>query len=849
MKQSRHVDIICTARQARAPSSSRPYRPQDRAAAGRGRLPVCARELGCARPLHRSGPTNRGLGALRAAWLGLGSAALLLGAFGCSDASLRPAKDARLDAGSDWDSGASARADAAKLDRPAAAGPSDARGPALDAPASVPSLARDARAAHDEDAGVPARRIGEPCTSADACDDGLFCNGRELCVPLPAQADGGAVCVAGMPPCHRDACAEPGTCDCELGQGDVDQDGHRAASCGGDDCNDNLRSVHPGAVDLCDAVDDDCDPASIGVESEDLDGDGYLSVACMNLRRDGSGWNTGLDFDDARKDVNPDAAEVCDGVDNNCDGKIDEIGGVEDHSMAFTFFRDADKDGFGVMDASDGSQIKAFCGQAVLGWSLNNYDCDDTKQSVSPSRGELCNGLDDNCDGRRDEEPLEEKPDFPGTELECRGADGWTITKCPQNAANCNAQVGDGCETPLDTLCDCGACGVGCGFGCVQHACEEIESLAVGFNHSCAVTGGAVQLAACWGYNRHGELGDDSINDSPRPRRVERISGVRKISAGYYHSCAIAGAERGLYCWGDDSHGQLGANATDTIAMIPLPVIGVPSGAMIGVVDVAAGAHHTCAVQHDGKVACWGKGDSGQLGDGLTTQHDSVAPTLTRAAPGDTYLTGAKWVAAGLAHSCAVVGQEREVYCWGSNTYGQLGDMPGAASSAARQVVGLRQVDELALGAYHSCALSAGQMYCWGSNSYGQLGAAQASAEPARVEGLSDVVAIAAGAQHSCAVQADGTAYCWGLDSSGELGSAQLQPSAEAHPQPARVSLEGVARIFAGQGQHVCAVAMGSPVCWGSNVDGELGTGQVSNDSAVIGLMVTNLDGSKTCTK
>lgn len=152
----------------------------------------------------------------------------------------------------------------------------------------------------------PGTSSSEPTTAAapscqvDAdCDDGLHCSGQERCDPgAPGAAGDG--CVAGPPPCPPGTCDEQGaTCldACEV-DADADDDGVPAIACGGGDCDDADAAVFPGQQEQCDAVDDDCDPATLG---PDADQDGLVSYQCCN---DGPGGQTcGLDCDDAHPGV------------------------------------------------------------------------------------------------------------------------------------------------------------------------------------------------------------------------------------------------------------------------------------------------------------------------------------------------------------------------------------------------------------------------------------------------------------------------------------------------------------------------------------------------------------------
>ncbi|MBI1945556.1 MAG: putative metal-binding motif-containing protein [Deltaproteobacteria bacterium] len=192
----------------------------------------------------------------------------------------------------------------------------------------------------------------------------------------------GAVC-SPPPPEEPDPCADP----------DLDGDGSDSQACGGTDCDDNEPERTPGRPELCDGadLDEDCDPATFG--ERDLDLDGHWDARCVNVAADGS-VAAGEDCDDARADVHPSQAEVCDGRDNDCDGGIDE--GVQ-----FFFYRDADGDAHGdpLVDTIEGCAL-------VPGYSFVGDDCDDARDDVHPGAAELCDARDNNCDGDTDEDAL-----------------------------------------------------------------------------------------------------------------------------------------------------------------------------------------------------------------------------------------------------------------------------------------------------------------------------------------------------------------------------------------------------------------------------------------------------------
>ena len=165
------------------------------------------------------------------------------------------------------------------------------------------------------DAGSDAGRDGSTvCARAADCDDGTFCNGVETCAPGTTGADARG-CVAGTDPCTGGACDETANACTSCGNADVDTDGVDSTACGGTDCDDNDASRYPGATEICDSDDEDCDDTTYG---PDGDGDTFVSVACCN-----GVDNCGNDCNDALRGAYPGAIEVCNTIDDDCDGAVD----------------------------------------------------------------------------------------------------------------------------------------------------------------------------------------------------------------------------------------------------------------------------------------------------------------------------------------------------------------------------------------------------------------------------------------------------------------------------------------------------------------------------------------------
>lgn len=314
-----------------------------------------------------------------------------------------------------------------------------------------------------------------------------------------------------------------------------------------------------------------------------------------------------------------------------------------------------------------------------------------------------------------------------------------------------------------------------------------------------------------------------------------------QVAGGYYHTCAVE-SDGAVFCWGDNDSGQLGDGHTEPASSLPVEVYSLGTGS--GVVAVTAGSEHSCALKGDGSVLCWGDNDNGQLGDNGSESISGVPVEVSTLGTGSEVIA----VSAGNQHTCALK-SDGAVLCWGDNHAGQIGVGDTWVRLAPTAVSGLDAgsgVVAITAGDLHTCALKGdGSVLCWGANWYGQLGDGDTAGRlvPTAVSGFgtgSEVVAFVAGSEHTCALKSDGAVLCWGYNKYGQIGDGSTTNGLA----PAEVSGlgtgAGVTAIAAG-GFHSCAIKSdGTMACWGYNYDGELGTGGIPQ--GLTPTMVNGLD-------
>lgn len=245
------------------------------------------------------------------------------------------------------------------------------------------------------------------------------------------------------------------------------------------------------------------------------------------------------------------------------------------------------------------------------------------------------------------------------------------------------------------------------------------------------------------------------------PTLVPGLSNVKKIAVGYYSACAITASDS-VKCWGWERWGMLGNHSTGN-ERVENPVTVDLAGT---VVDISVGLVHGCAVLSTGDVYCWGADLGGALGNGAAATPSDGGPTIVTGVSGATKVSSYS-----NTKTCALFGGG-QISCWGSNVH-----TPSVVSGIATAI------DILASNNYVCTILSDGTVKCWGEgDSYWQLGSASQSdsTTPVEVVGVSNAIALSVGLRHSCALISGGTIKCWGDNSSGQLGTGSTGDPSQA---------------------------------------------------------------------
>ena len=620
------------------------------------------------------------------------------------------------------------------------------------------------------------------------------------------------------------------------------------------DCDDGDRAVSPAAAERCNGRDDDCDGLAnavvAGDDLEDDDADGFADAACG-----------GPDCDDANASVGPGVPELCDGLDNDCDGVSDGA------DASVSWFLDLDGDGFG-----DEAAMPVTACEPVEARVPRGGDCNDGDAAIRPAAVDACDGVDQDCDGAIDAAAprLAYYADGDG--------DGWgdgvaTLACAPpaglvDRPADCDdldpaanpgaTEVCSGTDTDCDGSVDESADGVwfvdadGDGFGI---AGTEVMSCDPG-------PGFAPIAGDC-------RDGDDSVFPMAEERcdRVDNdCDGTVDEGADAFCAfttgtgtcggeglCEIAGCATGRAdCDGAFPSGcevDTTADAQHCGACFAPCAIGDTCGRVVAstcdespVVQLSLGLAHTIGLRGTGGTLSFGRNDSGELANG--SRADSNVPVAQPLLPPLSQVDGGAFTSVGLTTG-------GQAWVWGWPGQGLHGTTAGPFIRNGRPVAGLPSlgVDDVSIGFEHACAVVAEtdaggaaihSVYCWGRNNFGQLGhgtLADVILPPARVPGITDARAVHAQSRGTCVLRDDPVdgvrVSCWGDNGGGELGrGATGMPTLGVADVIALPT--GILELVDGWGPRSCVRTASLELwCWGQGILGDGGTAGSSTPQRV----------------
>jgi len=364
---------------------------------------------------------------------------------------------------------------------------------------------------------------------------------------------------------------------------------------------------------------------------------------------------------------------------------------------------------------------------------------------------------------------------------------------------------------------------------------SDPRSISLGGAHSCLIL--EDNSVKCWGENEFGQVGTKDIHHNKcwacdntsiwKPTLVEGNLKAKSIAAGGIsslwgwqgypfksdHTCAVD-LDGDVYCWGYNTSGQLG-NKDNKTSFIPVKVSGIKN-----INQITSGAKHSCALNNAGEVYCWGEGTNGQLGNGLSDNQSSPVKVINLD-------NNTVQIIAGGESTCTL-NNSGEVFCWGSNRWRQLGFYESFVKSynSPQKIDNITNIKQISMGDNYACVLSNnGDIKCWGCESSGQLGngidnSYYCKADHQEVVGITNAIFIESGHSHSCAILENKKIKCWGENNYGQLG---IDNTSDQSTPVLLESLYDISSISCG-GDHTCAISKNKLYCWGDGTVGQLGT-------------------------
>lgn len=365
------------------------------------------------------------------------------------------------------------------------------------------------------------------------------------------------------------------------------------------------------------------------------------------------------------------------------------------------------------------------------------------------------------------------------------------------------------------------------------------SDISIGRQHVCAIqTVNNESKLLCWGDRLRGQLADNNAADTSTVNIIDPVIensqsiNWYKVHAGEDYTCGIK-RDNSLWCWGANSFGQLGINDTTKTDQHTPQQVNTNGTVFNNWTEIITGTNHTCGIQSnaaENRIYCWGKNTFGQIGD--KTLVDVIAPTQAGG------LTDIDWknIALGNNHTCAIK-QDNSLYCWGSRDFNNVADISGSAT-APTQIGTATDWNKIEAGKNYTFGIimNGGKRHSWGQNNFAQLN--NGSKTNMQTIGTSNGTGkawpiISAGENHVCGTfsifsqnQVTTGLNCWGDDTYQQLG-IYAENNSRAIPSPAPGN--NWSEISSG-GKHTCGIQATKLWCWGDNTFGQIG-----NNSTNIG--------------
>ncbi len=389
-----------------------------------------------------------------------------------------------------------------------------------------------------------------------------------------------------------------------------------------------------------------------------------------------------------------------------------------------------------------------------------------------------------------------------------------------------HSQIGNGANTNVNTPTSV----------VMPSGVESFTAISTSGDFSCGIAN--TGSLYCWGYGPQGQLGTGNVTSANVPTSVTMPNGVESftaISTNANFSCAIANTGT-IYCWGAGPNGQIG-NSNNGQVNVPTAVT-MPNG-VTSFTAVSTNLNFSCALANTGQVYCWGKGGSGQIGNGTYTTNVNL-PTLVTMPNGVTSFTS---ISTNSNFSCALA-NNNNLYCWGNGGAGQIGNGIEQDINVPTAITVPHDVSSfnlLATNSNFSCAgADNGKLYCWGNGGNGfYLGRGaqiyNTSTNLVFPPGVNSFNQVVTNGNFSCALANNGQIYCWGLilnSDNGFVGSIGNSTDSSANlPTPVTVP-NGVTSFsqLSTNSNFSCALAInGNAYCWGYGFNGQIGNGDNAN--------------------